>query len=61
MTYDKVAEGMTLCKAHISFYETLKAEHDALGPEWPMERIDRELARQREWLAGFQESGCDLA
>ena len=61
MTYDKVAEGIALCKAHISFYETLKAERDALGPEWPMERIDQELARQRGWLAGMQEANCDLA
>ena len=41
MSYDKVAEGIALCKAHISFYETLKAERDALGPDWPAERIDR--------------------
>ena len=61
MTYDKVAEGIALCKAHISFYETLKAERDALGPEWPMERIDRELERQQFLLTRIQESGCELA
>ena len=61
MTYDKVAEGIALCKARISFYETLKAERDALGPDWPAESIDRELARQRGWLDSMQEAGCDLA
>ena len=61
MTYDKVAEGIALCKAHISFYETLKLNQAMLGPEWPMERIDRELERHQLLLTRLQESGCDLA
>ena len=61
MTYDKVAESIALCKAHIAFYQSLKAQHDVLGPEWPMERIDRELERQQFLLTRIQESGCDLA
>lgn len=61
MSYDKVAEGVALQRAQLAFYQTLKDNHAALGPEWPMERIDRELERHQLLLTRIQESGCDLA
>ena len=61
MSYDRIAEGVALQRAQLAFYQSLKLNQAMLGPEWPMERIDRELARQRRWLAGMQEVNCDLA
>lgn len=61
MSYDRIAEGIALQRAQLAFYQSLKLNQAMLGPEWPMERIDRELERHQLLMTRIQESGCDLA
>ena len=61
MSYDRIAEGVTLQRAQLAFYQTLKDNHATLGPDWPMERIDRELRRHQLLLDCVRGTDCDLA